>query len=681
MVMIVTGSNVRARSSLEHLIGPRPKLTLVIEDNFVAEIWVEGRAPIITIQDYDWGQTDPDPVIDAEGFAFSPINWRGPAWTLGLSLHPPAKETYTMANQTMKSIPLSDLKVSKLNMRHERKAPDVSDILPSVREHGVRQSLLVRQEGNGYGVIAGRRRLFALKQVAKETGIDPQVPCILMTDDSDAEAMQASLIENVARVPATEMEQYTAFKKLHDLGRSVDDIANYYGVTDLTVKRVLALANLITPIRKAFSDGDIDRQTVRALTLATKVQQKEWFALFEGDTRAPMGRACRAWVTGGHAITTDKALFDLDGYQGRVVADLFGEQGVFADAQEFWQAQSVALSAKADAYTDAGWSDVQVLERGTYFQSWDYKKCPRTKGGHVFIEVRHNGDTVFHEGYISEAEARRRERTGADGEACNDIKSEMSGPMATYVMRHRHAAACADLLGAPAIALRLMVSHALTGSSLWDVRKTPTNVKKEATTASLEAAPAAQKLEAESKAVGDLFEALDMPEPQRGFDGANLSETFSAFLAMSDEEVMRVLTHTMAATLEPGGAVVEALLHVLGTDLTAHWKPDNGFFELLRDKRVINAMLSEVASPSVAEAMLTDTGKAQKEAISQRIDAEGAQANANWRPGWMQVPPTRVLDDAQSAPVDAWEQVRALFVSEDVGAEPVENTKQSPEAA
>jgi ParB family chromosome partitioning protein len=65
-------------------------MRLVVQDMTVTEIWVNGRAPIITIHDYDWGETDLDPAFDDEGFAFSPINWRGPAWMLGLSFHPPA---------------------------------------------------------------------------------------------------------------------------------------------------------------------------------------------------------------------------------------------------------------------------------------------------------------------------------------------------------------------------------------------------------------------------------------------------------------------------------------------------------------------------------------------------------------------------------------------------------------
>ena len=81
---------MRSRPCLfERLLGPRPRLTLVVSDMFVSEIWIEGRAPLITIHDYDWGQTDRHPAIDGEGVPFTPIRWKQPAWTLGLSLHPP----------------------------------------------------------------------------------------------------------------------------------------------------------------------------------------------------------------------------------------------------------------------------------------------------------------------------------------------------------------------------------------------------------------------------------------------------------------------------------------------------------------------------------------------------------------------------------------------------------------
>ena len=51
-------------------------------------------------------------------------------------------------------LPLDQLKVSRLNMRHERKHPDVSDLLPSIRARGIQQPLLVRPTGDTFEIVA-----------------------------------------------------------------------------------------------------------------------------------------------------------------------------------------------------------------------------------------------------------------------------------------------------------------------------------------------------------------------------------------------------------------------------------------------------------------------------------------------------------------------------------------------
>lgn len=561
-------------------------------------------------------------------------------------------------------LPLSALSISKLNMRHGRKAPDVSDILPSIREKGVRQTLLVRQEGERYGVIAGRRRFYALQQVAKETGADPLVPCAVMTEDDAASAIEASIIENVARLPATEMEQYTAFRKLHDEGRTVEEIAGFFGVTELTVRRVLALASLSAPIRKLYADDQIDRETVRALTLATPAQQADWLNLWNSETeRAPMGRACRAWITGGSAITTDKALFDLARYSGAVTADLFGEAAVFADAEAFWDAQGAAVAEKIASYRQRGWSGVTLLERGVYFHRWDYEQTTKKQGGKVIVEQRHDGTVTFHEGWLKASEARKA-RTPADRveDGPEEVaRPEMSGPMADYISLHRHGAAQVGLIRNPAIALRLMAAHVLCGSALWNVRPHAPGSVKDATLESVEGSPARADLNAARDRAGALFEALGTPVPRRSGDRYHLCETFAALLAMSDAEVMQVIAAAMAETLESGVPAVEAALHASATDPGAFWQPDAAFFDLLRDRRVTRSFLAETVSPEAAGKAETAPLKAQKAQLVAALAArDGAKGDA-WTPGWMQVPPARHVDGAACAPADAWARIAGLF--------------------
>lgn len=575
-----------------------------------------------------------------------------------------------MSKTELLNIRLSVLSISKLNMRHGRKAPDVSDILPSIREKGIRQTLLVHREGESFGVIAGRRRFFALQQVAKETGADPLVPCAVMAEDDAASAIEASIIENVARLPATEMEQYTAFRKLHDEGRTVEEIAGFFGVTELTVRRVLALASLSAPIRKLYGDDQIDRETVRALTLATPAQQADWLTLWNSETeRAPMGRACRAWVTGGSAITTDKALFDLAGYSGAVTADLFGEAAVFADAGAFWDAQDAAIAEKIEGYRQRGWAGVTVLERGAYFHRWDYEQTTKKQGGKVIVEQRHDGTVTFHEGWLKASEARKARtpigRGAAGPEA--DTKPEMSRPMADYISLHRHGAAQVGLIRNPAIALRLMAAHALCGSALWTVRLHAPGAVKEATLESVEGGPARAELDAARDGAGALFEALGAPVPRRSGDAYHLCETFAALLAMSDADVMQVIAVAMAETLESGGPAVEAALHASATDPGTFWQPDEAFFDLLRDRRVTRSFLAETVSPEAAQKAEIATLKAQKaQLVSAFAGRDGAKGEA-WTPGWMQVPPARHVDGAASPPADAWARIAGLFEAVEAG--------------
>ena len=135
---------------------------------------------------------------------------------------------------------------------------------------------------------------------------------------------------------------------------------------------------------------------------------------------------------------------------------------------------------------------------------------------------------------------------------------------------------------------------------------------------------------------------------------------------MSDEEVLTVLASVMARTLEAGNGIVEAVLHVCGTNLPKAWKPDEVFFDLTKDKRAINAMIADIATSSLADSCRTDTGKAQKQVLANRIAGEGCKANPDWRPGWMQVPPTRLVEGAGSPPADAWTRVAGVFEAEAV---------------
>jgi len=544
----------------------------------------------------------------------------------------------------LQHIPLRNLKVSKLNMRHARKAPDISDILPTIRAHGVQQPLLVRPNGKGYEIIAGRRRFFALKALAKESGEAPEVPCAVMAPGDDTAALEASLIENTARLDPDEVSRWETFARLVAQGRSAEDIAVTFGVSEIMVRRALALGNLLPEIREAYRAEEIDPQTIRHLTLASPDKQAEWFRLFtDPESHAPRGPLVKRWLFGA-PISTDAALFPLEQYTGSIVTDLFGEGGYFEDAGAFWDLQNVAIAAKREALLAEGWAAVTILETGERFWSWEHVPVPKDEGGHVFIELFESGEVNIHEGYLSEKAYRKRLRQSEGGdEVDQDVtpdRPELTKAAQTYLHLHRHAAVRHALLSHPGAALRLMVAHVIVGSSLWRVEPEPQRADKEATAASLKASKAEAAFAEERKAVLAL---LGLPEDsasvvRNNTDDVRLVGLFAALLKLSDKQVMRILAFVMAETLEAGTGTVEALGKHLAVDMQDYWQPDAAFFDLLRDKGAINAMLADIGGHEVAEGNLTATAKVQKTIIGDFVTGQGRTKVEGWLPGYMEFP-------------------------------------------
>lgn len=565
-------------------------------------------------------------------------------------------------------IPLDHLKVSPLNMRHSRRKPKVDDILPSMRQRGIIQPLLVKPNGkpDHFDIYAGRRRFFAMKTIAKEAENNPVLPCLVLDRNEDVDAVEASILENAARVAPDEMEQYTAFKKLADKGRSVNEIADMFGVTELTVKRRLALANLLPAIRKAYAHEQIDGRTVTALTLATKEQQAEWLELFQSeDDYAPRGSQLKAWLCGGEHITTDKAIFAIEDYSGAILSDLFDENGVFGDADLFWSRQNAAIAALRDAYVAKGWTDCVVLDRGQYFARWDHVKATKQDGAKVFIEVRDSGEVSAHEGYITEAEHRRRQRkaTGKNDTA-KPSKPEMTGPMTDYIDLHRHAVARVHLLAHPGVALRLTVAHVISGSRRWRVEAEPQSTRKEATRESVAASKAEAAFAEERAAVAALLDLGGEAETivRNNGDDWRVASIFAALLKLDDDQVSRILTFVMAETLEAGTAIIEAVGTAISIDMAAYWTPDEAFFTLLRDKQIVNDMLTECAGKSVADANVSATAKVQKGIIRNVLEGEGDRTpNPDWRPRWAAFPPSAYRDVDGCPPASNHRRITDLF--------------------
>jgi len=579
----------------------------------------------------------------------------------------------------LKHIDIAKLAVSPANMRAKGKTPDIANILPSVRARGVLVPLIVRKQScpehveggtpDSYEIVAGKRRYHAALAVAEEGGGIEELPCAIIEPGDDAAALEASLIENIARLDPDEVTRWETFTRLVREGRNPEDIALTFGLTELQVKRTLALGNLLPRIRNLYRAEQIDAVTVRHLTLASKARQREWLALLDSeDAYAPVGQQLKAWMFGGASISTEAALFDLASFDGQIVADLFGEDSYFADAGQFWAAQNAAIEERADAYRQAGWSEVVILAPGQPFYTWEHERRAKAKGGKVYIAIGHRGEVASHEGYVTCKEARRLGR----GESTEKpARPEVTAATNDYIDLHRHAAVRARLAQEPGVALRVAVAHMIAGSPLWAVRVVPQRSGNEAVTESVETSRSEAAFDATRREVLTLL-GFDVETPTvTGGEGEGLAAMFARLAKLDDATVMAILAVVMGETLDARSDLVDLLGQHLAVDLSQVWQADDALLDLVRDREVLLAMVEDVAGAKVAEANAREKGKTLKTILRDCLaGANGRPKAGGWVPRWLRFPANAYTARGGVSSAVRSAALADLIASEAEGSEP-----------
>ena len=480
----------------------------------------------------------------------------------------------------------------------------------------------MRPEDGRYGIVAGRRRYFALKAIKAEMGEVDAPPCAVMEADDDAEAIELSLLENIARRDPDPMREYETFVRLIKEGRTVDGIAATFGMTAAQVKQRLALGNLLPGIREAYRAEEIDDETVRHLTMASASQQRKWLRLYKDPEQyAPRGYQLKQWLFGGQQIATAHALFPLTDYTGQIVQDLFGEESYFADADLFWALQNRAIADKREALLKAGWQAVDVLEIGQRFAEWEHVKTPKTKGGAVFV-------TVAHDGAVKSAQRLAEPQGGEQARQGGGARGGQGRTQAARTSRPDHQPWPAELsrsaspCGGAAGADRAVRARrcALPSRICWRPPATGMSAPIRRPRARTRSAPASRAVphRPRSRPNAHAVHALLgwQAEDEDGFvPRPDTADVFAHLLTLDDADVPRIAAFAMAQSLAAGSDVVEAVGADLRADARGVWQADETFFDLIRDRATVNAVLGDVAGETVARANVAEKAKVQKQII------------------------------------------------------------------
>jgi ParB family transcriptional regulator, chromosome partitioning protein len=572
---------------------------------------------------------------------------------------PPASRPF---KRPIKDIPLASLVLTKINVR-KHKDKDVESLAATIRIVGLLQPIGVRSMSDGaYEVVFGERRTLAIRKLHNEghPGTD-MVPALILEEGDDAAAIEASMIENIERLPMDEMDQYETFAALQKQDRTIPQIAFTFGCTEQLVKKRLAIGNLLPKIRQMYRNEDIGAKELQLLTMASTAKQKQYVKAFETGKDFPQQWQLKEWLLGGSAIKTSVALFNLVDYKAPVANDLFGEDAYFTNAELFWKLQNAAIAKQKEALEASGWAAVHIVEPNEHFQSWNYADLAKAKGGHVYIVIKSSGEVEIRKGLVTTAELRNLERKAdkdpntGEGESTEDVKAEtpvrpeLSEPLCNYIDLVRHSAVRAELAKTPNLALRLAVAQLIAGSKHWSISAEGRQPANDAIAKALKDLPtekAFKDVRAKAKALlpksskRDTMYMGDKEAIRSPSHGDRVILILANLQTLPDNDVLAILASLTAETLALGTEIVDTLGATMGVDVSKRWQPDDTFFDLTRDKEVLNAMLSEVIGKDAAASYLTGTGKTKKEIIRKALNGDGRKKVDGWLPRWFNFPAT-----------------------------------------
>lgn len=159
------------------------------------------------------------------------------------------------------TVPVNSISPNPLQPRTEMDDQSLAELSDSIKEHGLIQPLIVRQEDKGkYTLIAGERRWRA----AQMAGIS-ELP-VVIKEASSQEMLELALIENIQRADLNPIEEAHAYQQLIDeFNLTQETVAARVGKSRPTIANTLRLLNLPTAIQAAVLGGKISGAHARAL--------------------------------------------------------------------------------------------------------------------------------------------------------------------------------------------------------------------------------------------------------------------------------------------------------------------------------------------------------------------------------------------------------------------------------
>ncbi len=175
-----------------------------------------------------------------------------------------APEPQTGAAVTpVRSLPIDHLEPGPFQPRTSFNPESLAELVASIQTRGILQPLLARPHPSRpqhYQIIAGERRWRA----AQQAGLH-EVP-VLVRELSDADAMAASLVENLQRQDLNPIEEGEGFRRLtEEFGLTQEQLGSAVGKSRSHVANIMRLLQLPAGVRIEVQEGRLSAGHARAL--------------------------------------------------------------------------------------------------------------------------------------------------------------------------------------------------------------------------------------------------------------------------------------------------------------------------------------------------------------------------------------------------------------------------------
>ncbi len=227
------------------------------------------------------------------------------------------------AEQTeLRDLPVGLIAANPDQPRRRFDPAELQSLADSIAAQGILQPVLVRpRPGGRFEIVAGERRWRAAQLAGRDS-----IPAIVR-ERSNAETLEAALVENMARADLTPIEEARACAGLvEELGLSREDVAKRVGRSRSAVSNLIRLLDLPEEAIELLEDGRLSEGHGRALLLAPDQAVRRSLArkaAEEGWSVREVERRARPASEGGPATPKPTAPVSADHAEA---AERIGEQ-------------------------------------------------------------------------------------------------------------------------------------------------------------------------------------------------------------------------------------------------------------------------------------------------------------------------------------------------------------------